>query len=158
MQQVLILRLRPKNSFTIFHRLNIMIVRMSIGQLLFQSNERCETQMPSNFVPNNCNCAEDLCRFIGQTITIFTKSGGATGCGFTGVLISADCNCIRMLTDFGLPPACPIGSACCGDNFGNGGWGFFNNNWNNSGNWGNPFGSLCVIPTDSVVCYTLPVI
>ena len=123
--------------------------------------------MANNFVNSDCcNCAEDLCRYIGQTITIFTKSGGATGCGFTGVLISADCNCIRMLTDFGLPPACPIGSACCGnDNFGNGGFGFFGNNWGSPGSmcggggaWGNPFGSLCVIPTDSVVCYTLPVI
>ena len=121
--------------------------------------------MANNFVTNDCNCAEDLCRYIGQTITIFTKSGGATGCGFTGVLISADCNCIRLLTDFGLPPACPIGSACCGENFGDGGFGFFGNNWGSTGSmcvgggsWGNPFGSLCVIPTDSVVCYTLPVI
>ena len=118
--------------------------------------------MPHNLV-NNCNCAEDLCRYIGQMITVFTESGGVSGCGFTGALISADCNCIRLLTDFGYPPACPIGSACCGENFGNGGeWGF----WDNWGNFGrgptrgpwNPFGSLCVIPTDSVVCYTLPVI
>ena len=109
-------------------------------------------------VVNDCNCAEDLCRYIGQTITIFTKSGGVSGCGFTGVLISVDCNCIRMLTDFGLPPACPVGSACCGDdNFGNN-WGWGGPFGRGDGFSGNPFGSICVIPTDSVVCYTLPVI
>jgi len=104
-----------------------------------------------------CNCSEDLCRYIGQTITIFTTSGGLSGSGFTGVLISIDCNCIRLLTSFGLPPACPVGSACCGEEFGN--------NWGNrfgfgfgDGFCGNPFGSICVIPTASVVSYTVPVI
>jgi len=119
-------------------------------------------------VDNDCNCTEDLVRFIGQTVTIFTKSGGATGCGFTGVLISVDCNCIRLLTSIGLPPACPIGSACCGEEFGNnwGGWwgsrfgglGGDMCNGGGSGFIGNPFGSLCVIPTDSIVSYTIPVI
>jgi hypothetical protein len=108
----------------------------------------------SPLVENDCcNCSEDLCRYIGQTVTIFTRSGGISGCGFTGVLISVDCHCIRILTSFGLPPACPVGSACCGEEFGN--------NWGGghfAGFGGNPFGSLCVIPTASVVSYTVPVI
>ena len=106
-----------------------------------------------------CNCSEDLCRYIGQTVTIFTESGGLSGSGFTGVLISVDCNCIRLLTQFGLPPACPLGSACgevgdygCGGSSGWGRWGY------GDGFHGNPFGSLCVIPTDRVVSYTLAVI
>ena len=115
-------------------------------------------------VDGGCNCAEDLCRFIGQTITIFTQSGGLSGSGFTGVLISADCECIRLLTDFGLPPSCPIGSACTGGfngfdgaegrcgSFGRFGFG------NGDGFRGNPFGSICIIPTDRVVSYTVPVI
>ena len=108
-----------------------------------------------------CNCAEDLCRFIGQTITIFTASGGLSGSGFTGVLISADCECIRLLTDFGLPPACPIGSACTGRMDGegfDGRNGFFAGYGSNEGFRGNPFGALCVIPTAQVVSYTIPVI
>jgi len=105
----------------------------------------------------DCNCSEDLRRYIGQTVTIFTQSGGLSGSGFTGVLISIDCNCIRLLTSIGLPPACPIGSACCGDEF-------FDNNWGGrfggfgDGFCGNPFGSICVIPTASIVSYTVPVI
>jgi len=118
----------------------------------------------------DCNCAQDLCRFIGQTITIFTASGGLSGSGFTGVLISADCECIRLLTAFGLPPACPVGSACTGgfngDDFNgfNGGFfsrfGFGDNGGCgcNGGFNGNPFGSICVIPTSQVVSYSLPVI
>jgi hypothetical protein len=113
----------------------------------------------NNAVVDNdcCNCAEDLCRFLGQTITIFTASGGASGCGFTGVLISADCNCIRLLTSIGLPPACPIGSACCGFGGCDNDWGNWGSNWGNCFG-GNPFGSLCVIPTANVVSYALPVI
>ena len=106
----------------------------------------------------NCNCTEDLCRFLGQTVTIYTASGGCSGTGFTGVLISVDCECIRLLTSFGAPPACPIGSACgcCRD------CGFDNDCWQSRSGWGwnngftgNPFGSVCVIPTRQVVCYTI---
>jgi len=112
-----------------------------------------------------CNCSEDLCRYIGQTITIFTQSGGLSGSGFTGVLISVDCNCIRLLTGIGLPPACPIGSACCGEEFADnwgGRFGFGGSQGDlcggRCGGFGNPFGSLCVIPTASVVSYTVPVV
>lgn len=31
---------------------------------------------------------DGLCRYIGQTVTIFTESGGLSGSGFTGVLMS----------------------------------------------------------------------
>jgi len=127
----------------------------------------------SNAVVDNdcCNCTEDLLRYIGQTVTIFTKSGGLSGSGFTGVLISIDCKCIRLLTSIGLPPACPVGSACSGDEFvdgfGRGNWGGRFGSGNGfdfcgggfgDGFCGNPFGSLCVIPTASIVSYTVPVI
>jgi len=61
---------------------------------------------------------ESLGRYIGQTVTIFTTSGGLSGNGFTGVLAGI-CGCtIKLITDIGAPPACPIGSACCGGRFG----------------------------------------
>ena len=44
---------------------------------------------------------ESMFRYIGQTVTIFTTSGGLSGNGFTGVLLSADCNCVRLLADIG---------------------------------------------------------
>ena len=85
---------------------------------------------------------DSMMRHIGQTVTIFTTSGGLSGSGFTGVLLSVDCNCVRLLADIGAPPACPIGSACCNDMTPMGivdnEEGFF---WG-----GNPLGAVCVIP------------
>ena len=48
------------------------------------------------------NCLiESMCRYIGQTVTIFTTSGGISGSGFTGVLLTVDMHCIRLLADIG---------------------------------------------------------
>lgn len=55
----------------------------------------------------------NLCKYIGQTVTIFTASGGVSGCGFTGVLMSATDCYVRLLTCIGSAPSCPVGSACC---------------------------------------------
>ncbi|MCL2363792.1 MAG: hypothetical protein FWC71_03915 [Defluviitaleaceae bacterium] len=60
-------------------------------------------------------------RYIGQTVTIFTTSGGLSGNGFTGVLAAINECSVRLITDIGAPPSCPIGSACCGGYF-DGGW------------------------------------
>ncbi len=94
------------------------------------------------------NIVESMCRYIGQTVTIFTTSGGLSGCGFTGVLISVDCNCVRLLCDVGAPPACPIGSACTGVM---GPYGFVDNS---RGFIGNPLGAVAVIPTCAIACFT----
>lgn len=57
---------------------------------------------------------ESMRRYIGQTVTIFTTSGGLSGNGFTGVLAGI-CECTaKLITDIGMPPSCPVGSACCG--------------------------------------------
>ena len=57
------------------------------------------------------NCLVDtMCRYIGQTVTIFTTSGGLSGSGFTGVLLAVDINCVRLLADIGAPPACVGGT------------------------------------------------
>lgn len=47
-------------------------------------------------------------RFIGKTVTIFTTSGGASGCGFTGVILSVNRCFVRLVTDFGAAPANPL--------------------------------------------------
>jgi len=63
---------------------------------------------------------ESMRRYIGQTVTIFTTSGGLSGGGFTGVLAGI-CDCtVKLITDIGAPPSCPVGSACCGGYFGGG--------------------------------------
>ena len=65
---------------------------------------------------------ESMARYIGQTVTVFTTSGGLSGNGFTGVLAGICGGCVKLITDIGAPPACPVGSACCGGfpNFGDG--------------------------------------
>jgi hypothetical protein len=51
---------------------------------------------------------EELFRFIGQTVTIFTTSGGASGCGFTGVLIFVNPCFVTLVNRIGTPPANPF--------------------------------------------------
>lgn len=79
----------------------------------------------------------DLCGslmlHIGRTVTIFTTSGGLSGAGFTGVLASVCDGTVRLITDIGAAPACPVGSCCTsgwgngagyGIGYGNGGYGY----------------------------------
>ncbi len=125
---------------------------------------------------------ESLTRYIGQTVTIFTESGGISGSGFTGTLAGIfGCN-VRLITHIGMPPACPVGSACLGEEFYNnwGGAGFIapiNNGPNYGGGCGcgcgcgcgggcgggnnnnnyfgyNWLGSVCEIPLHKIVCFT----
>ncbi len=58
---------------------------------------------------------EELCRYIGQTVTIFTTSGGASGCGFTGVLLRVNPAFVTLVDRFGTPPANPLAENICGD-------------------------------------------
>ena len=44
---------------------------------------------------------ESMARYIGQTVTIFTKSGGLSGNGFTGVLAGICDGCVKLITDIG---------------------------------------------------------
>ena len=53
--------------------------------------------------------------FVGETVTIFTTSGGASGCGFTGVIISVNPCFVRLVTDFGVAPGNPLAENICGD-------------------------------------------
>ncbi|HWT77049.1 MAG TPA: hypothetical protein VN258_20295 [Mobilitalea sp.] len=64
---------------------------------------------------NDPNFVRNMCRFIGETVTVFTTSGGASGCGFTGVLVFVDCNIIRLVTDIGAAPTNPLSSVICSD-------------------------------------------
>jgi len=57
----------------------------------------------------------DLCKFIGETVTIFTTSGGASGCGFTGVLIVVNPCFVRLITKMGTPPSNPLAENICGE-------------------------------------------
>jgi len=101
-------------------------------------------------------CLETMLRHIGRTVTIYTTSGGMSGGGFTGVLVSADVNCVRLICDIGMAPACAIGSSCIGMGGpgGPGQFGFGNSGLAGSFFGGNPFGSVAVIPTCKIACFT----
>ncbi len=54
----------------------------------------------------------ELARHIGETVTIYTTSGGPSGGGFTGVLMSVN-NChARLVIRRGPVPCCAIGDGC----------------------------------------------
>lgn len=131
----------------------------------------CEGGNLSTTFLGGCNCGslqESMARYIGQTVTIFTSSGGASGCGFTGVLMYVNCNSVGLINRIGEAPACPLGGygSCCGDIFnsgcnsgcgcrskcGNSGWG--NNGGYGNGYYGNPLGSVTEIPICNIASFT----
>jgi len=93
-----------------------------------------------------------LCRHVGQTVTIFTKSGGLSGAGFTGTLACVSGGMVKLITAIGAPPACPVGSACTGPIPGNCGGGFTGGGFNNCfTNW---LGSITEIPLCAIASFT----
>jgi hypothetical protein len=65
-------------------------------------------------MPDGYRLLRDLAGHIGQTVTIFTTSGGQSGRGFTGVLASVNSNFVRLVTQIGSAPGCALGN-CCND-------------------------------------------
>lgn len=60
------------------------------------------------------NFANHLANFIGETVTVFTASGGESGSGFTGVVLSVNANFLRLVTEIGTAPGCALGNCCTG--------------------------------------------
>lgn len=61
-----------------------------------------------------------LANYIGETVTIFTSSGGESGSGFTGVILAVNNVFVRLLSRIGPPPGCALGNACSNFNTGYG--------------------------------------
>ncbi|MFZ5987035.1 MAG: hypothetical protein ACOYWZ_07910 [Bacillota bacterium] len=66
------------------------------------------------------NFAALLANYIGETVTIFTSSGGQSGAGFTGVVLAVNECFVRLITRIGPPPGCSLGNACSNFNVGYG--------------------------------------
>lgn len=60
----------------------------------------------------NGNFLNNLSNYIGQTVTIFTTSGGESGRGFTGVLAMVNPSFVRLITQIGPAPGCALGNCC----------------------------------------------
>lgn len=116
----------------------------------------------------NGDLANAMCKKIGETVTIFTKSGGMSGCGFTGVLLGVNECFVRLLTQIGPAPGCALGNSCSGTPYANGvgclgsGDDFSNSNGYGNGNecgtgYGTPIrsvGAVTDIPIDSIAAFT----
>ena len=70
------------------------------------------------------NFAALLANYIGETVTIFTSSGGQSGAGFTGVVLAVNPVFVRLITRIGPPPGCALGNACTGFAVGTAGYGY----------------------------------
>ncbi|MCM0650956.1 hypothetical protein NBE98_21595 [Clostridium swellfunianum] len=100
---------------------------------------------------NGYSLVNSLARNIGQTVTIFTTSGGESGRGFTGVLASVNCNFVRLITQIGPAPGCALGN-CCDPCFGIQG----NNSPGGQGRAScqvNNLGSIVDIPIDRIAAF-----
>ncbi|MEA4845744.1 MAG: hypothetical protein VB106_00760 [Clostridiaceae bacterium] len=89
-----------------------------------------------------CNNFDLLQDSIGETVTIFTTSGGLSGCGFTGVVLAVNPCFVRLISQIGPAPGCALGS-CCGVPGGN---------YRGCGGYGNvgTVGSVTDIPLDRI--------
>jgi len=108
---------------------------------------------------NNASLVQHLYQFIGDTVTIFTTSGGLSGNGFTGVLISVNNRFVRLLTHMGDAPTHPIAGSNdtghgCMPSFGNfamsDGDSLLNSSKKGSGS---RLGSVCDIPIDRIAAF-----
>lgn len=97
-----------------------------------------------------------LARYIGETVTIFTTSGGLSGSGFTGVLLAVTCDYVKLITQIAAPPACPLGSACTGPIGVGAGYGGFGCGGVGYGGFGgyNWLGSVTEIPIHLIASFT----
>ncbi|ROR30383.1 hypothetical protein EDD66_10234 [Mobilisporobacter senegalensis] len=75
-------------------------------------SSRCNSNS-GNSHSNDQRFENHLSKFIGETVTIFTTSGGASGCGFTGLLIGVNCDYVRLSTEQGSAPANPLSESIC---------------------------------------------
>ncbi len=86
---------------------------------------------------------DELYRYMGQTVTIFTTSGGATGCGFTGLLLQVNPAYITLVDRIGPPPASPINGSMCGSH----------RDPRQKEEYFYNVGAVCDIPTDKIVSF-----
>lgn len=87
---------------------------MKVGKQTEQTVKGGET-MADGFGPAIAgNIFELLSDLIGETVTIFTTSGGDSGSGFTGVVLAVNPCFVRLVTHIGPAPGCVLGNACDG--------------------------------------------
>lgn len=87
-----------------------------------------------------------LLSLTGETVTIFTTSGGDSGAGFTGVILCVGQCFVRLVTQIGPAPGCALGN-CCGGVGEYGGYGY---GYAGYGGSVRTVGSVTEIPIDKI--------
>lgn len=90
---------------------------------------------------SNNNLINTLISNVGRVVTVFTQSGGASGCGFTGLLVQVNCDCIKLVTELPCAPSQPFGLN------------INNQNFRKNKCCGNEFGTTCVVPINSIASF-----
>lgn len=90
-----------------------------------------------------------LSNYIGETVTIFTNSGGQSGAGFTGVILSVNNVFVRLITRIGPPPGCSLGNACTGFKVGYG-WDGYDNGCGITGAYSNGYDAGPIAPASEI--------
>ena len=89
-----------------------LVHRMSYGTISPRINIiEEELLMSEQIMCGGRDFAEEISRYIGQTVTIYTTSGGQSGDGFTGVVISVNRNFVKLITRIGTAPGWPLDNA-----------------------------------------------
>lgn len=107
----------------------------------------------------NASFLEYMSEFIGDTVTIFTTSGGASGFGFTGVILSVNSDYVRLMIEPGLAPVSPLADNVLAELESSG---RTSSTTGRIGNIGrihegssiNPVGSVVDIPVDRITAFT----
>ena len=105
--------------------------------------------------------ARHMREFIGETVIVFTEGGGASGCGFEGILLNVNNNFIRIRSNnsFNATPSNPLSETVCGSFVeGNGFDGAFEvQNYGGKGRYRrccHNFGAITDIPVNQIVAFT----
>jgi hypothetical protein len=105
----------------------------------------------------NGNFFDHLNDFVGETVTIFTTSGGQSGFGFTGVVLKVNPCFVRLITRIGPAPGCALGNDCTDlspayDRYDNG-YGGYNRNRCHRDRPIRDVGSVVDIPLDRIAAF-----
>lgn len=110
--------------------------------------------MPNcNHHDNDNSAVESLRLNTGRVVTIFTQSGGLSGSGFTGLLVSANRDFIKLISNLPAAPRSPFRNerrkGCCGRDRDD----FFGNDFDFDRHRCNVFGTVVVIPVNKIVSF-----
>ena len=111
----------------------------------------------SNCNNNNDNddnsAVESLRLNTGRVVTIFTQSGGLSGRGFTGLLVSANRDFIKLISNLPAAPRFPFRSERRRGCFGRDRDDFVGNDFDIDRRGCNMFGTAVVIPVNKIVSF-----